>query len=715
MSVISVRVPLYLNKRLDYLWPYDDVPAQKGQWVEVEVAKKKVNALIDEVKEQSSFKKLKPAQKIEHPILAEDTFAFYKWVASYNLAFPGEAVRAALSAGHILEKPEPAKVFCLQESGLKNIKQTAARQKVISLLQEGYMYETQVALADAAGVSSAVVKGLLDAAAIVEKPKEEVNLTYQLKGDLHLSAEQQQAVDEVAPYIEQHKHQGFLLDGVTGSGKTEVYFKLIEEAFKTRPTGQLLLLVPEISLTPQLLKRFEERFGEAAYIWHSETALGARRRLWWRLAEGKPTVVIGARSALFLPFTDLSLIVVDEEHDSSFKQDDNFRYHGRDMAVVRAHLASCPILLGSATPSLETWQNTLVGKFKHLVLKNRHAGAQMPDVQIVDMKRQGPKEKHKFLSPTLVQEIEKRIDNNEQSLLFLNRRGFAPLYLCQDCGHQFACPSCSVNLVMHGHRLKCHHCGYEEAVPEACPSCESEKLIAFGPGTRRVYQEVQEHFPHARIEIVDRDAVTTAGQMKDIVEKMQNGEIDVLIGTQMIAKGLHFPKLTLVGVVSADMGLAQDDIRATERTFQLLTQVAGRSGRSQKGEVILQTFNPDTELFDALAKLDRDAFYDLELASRARGQNPPFGRLIALILSGEQEQAVHQAGKILAQSFPMAEGFRLLGPVPAPLFKINNQFRYRLLIKSIQPAQKQVHNWLATVQLPKSVRVTIDVDPQSFF
>lgn len=687
-----------------------DKPAQIGQWVEIEVGKKKVHGLIDEVDVESAYKKLKPAIAVDYPLLSGDSYQFYKWVASYNLAFPGEGVRAALTSGHLLERPDPDVCFKLADETV--VKQTEARKKVFAVVDKG-TFTSQKALADAAGVSTAVVKGLLDAGALGTEVLPDPE--YRLKEEIHLSEEQASAVDEVAAYLEQDVHQGFLLDGVTGSGKTEVYFSLIEKEMALNPNAQILILVPEISLTPQLLRRFEERFGEKAGVWHSETAQGARKRLWWRLAEGKPAVVIGARSALFLPYMNLKLLIVDEEHDGSFKQEDNFRYHGRDMAVVRASLAKCPIVLGSATPSLETWQNALTSRFKHLVLRNRHAGAQMPDVTVVDLKYQGPKTKDRFLSPTLIKAMEDNLENEEQTLLFLNRRGFAPLYLCKDCGHQFACPSCSVNLVMHGHRLKCHHCGFEEPVPESCPNCESDQMLAYGPGTRRVYQEVQQEFPDARIALVDRDSVSTAAQMKEIVEQMQNGEIDILIGTQMIAKGLHFPKLTLVGIVSADMGLAQDDIRATERTFQLLTQVAGRSGRSQAGRVVLQTHNPESDLFQALAKLDRDSFYDLELASRARGQNPPFGRLVALILSGDNEEMVHMAARRLAQEFPQGDGLRLLGPVPAPLFKLNNQYRYRMLIKSLKPAQQQVYKWLKSAQVPKGLRITIDVDPQSFF
>lgn len=709
--IVRIAVPLYLPKLLDYVWAGKIAP-QVGDWVDVEVAKKKVNGLVMEIADAAETdKKLKPASPVKNiqPLSAAGV-DFFRWASRYNMVFPGEPVRACLMAGKIPPAPEPEQELVL--TGHAPAQLTAARRKVLSAATQPA--QTIAELARRAEVSAAVVSGLIQANALVWQNR--TPQKYPQPHPLHLNPQQERAAHAVSAAMQSRSFQPFLLDGVTGSGKTEVYFSVIEDLLK-QPDGQVLVLVPEISLTPQLVKRFTRRFGFAPAVWHSAQTPAQKRHTWWGAHTGKTRVVIGARSALFLPFQDLRLLVVDEEHDPSYKQEEGFRYHGRDMAIVRARLMQCPVLLASATPSLETWQNSLAGRFHKLELTQRHGHAQLPDIRILDM-TQSPPASDKFLSPTLLDAVGKKLLAGEQALLFLNRRGFAPLLICRQCGWRADCPSCDASLVVHGAHMACHHCGFEEPLREACPQCRSEdKLFPFGPGTRKLKQEVLEAFPAARIAVVDRDSVTTPAQMREVVEAMEKQHLDILIGTQMITKGHHFPNLTLVGVVDADLGLAHGDLRAAERTFQLLTQVAGRAGRAEKpGQVWLQTHSPEHPLFAALKAMDRDAFFGLELKVRQRGGYPPFGRLLALILSGETEQDVRHAGSKLVQNFPHKPGLKILGPAPAPLARLRDRWRYRLLLHSTaeQPLHAAVKDWLSHVPLPKGVRVDIDVDPQSF-
>ncbi|MBI1363214.1 MAG: primosomal protein N' [Proteobacteria bacterium] len=711
MTVVRVTVPLFLPKALDYALE-EGAQGVLNRFVEVPVGKKKVHGLVTELPESSPFDKLKTATLLDAPAVSAQTSQFYHWVARYTLSYPGESLRAALPGGYVPEPVVPDTGYL--PTGKMPEKMTDTRKKVLDTSAECGEALTQAELARRAGVSPAVVKGLAEQGCLRAVPILDAEPVLSPAQVPTLSAAQKAAADAVAAAMTGRTFTPFLLDGVTGSGKTEVYFDVLAEQL-AQSDGQSLILVPEIALTPQWLDRFEKRFGFRPDVWHSSIADGARRKTWWRVLEGKARVVIGARSALFLPFADLRLVVVDEEHDSSYKQEEVFRYHGRDMAIVRARLANCPVVLASATPSLESWNNTAEGRYTLLHLPERHGDAQLPAVRMIDL-RQSKTGADAYLSPTLLAAIEDRLAKGEQTLLFLNRRGYAPLLICRGCGHRFNCPSCDASLVVHGARLTCHHCGFTEHTPETCPSCDSPSLHAFGPGTRKVIQEVLQHFPHARAAVADRDSVQSDADMADIVTRMEQGALDILIGTQMIAKGHHFPNLTLVGVIDADMGLAHGDLRAAERTFQLLTQVAGRAGRAEKpGEVLLQTYNPEHPLFAALKTFDRDAFYALELKSRKGGGFPPFGRLTALILSGPREGEVITCGQHLARQFPQADGLRLLGPAPAPIARVRDKYRYRLLVRSSQPAHALVKHWLESTPVPKGVRIDIDVDPQSFY
>ncbi len=534
---------------------------------------------------------------------------------------------------------------------------------------------------------------------------------------LTFSKAQQKAIDALT----EETQKGFgvsLLDGVTGSGKTEVYFEIMAQVLQK--TGQILVLLPEIILTSAWLDRFEKRFGVRPAVWHSSMTVKQRRDTWQAVMSGEARVLVGARSALFLPFLNLKLIVVDEEHDSSFKQEEGVLYHARDMAIVRARIADCPIVLASATPSVETYCNALSGRYKHVTLPERYAHASLPNIQIVDM-RQKEKGPVRFVSPVLSERLKETLDKKEQALLFLNRRGYAPLILCRACGERIKCPYCSAWLVEHRKKgyMQCHHCGYTKPIPTCCPTCqETDSLISCGPGVERVYEEVQELFPTARLEMITSETVSNPKEFQGVLERVSQGETDILIGTQILAKGHHFANLTLVGVIDADMGLAGGDLRAGERTFQLLHQVMGRAGREQKqGLAILQSYHPENMIIQALKENDRDRFLKEEIASRQLLTMPPFGKLASLIVSGKDQEKTYQTAKEIARQSPFMTGLDVLGPVPAPLSLLRGKYRYRLLVKADKSLKLQpiLVAWLKKVVIPSSVELRLDIDPYSFF
>ena len=509
-----------------------------------------------------------------------------------------------------------------------------------------------------------------------------------------------------------------LLDGVTGSGKTEVYFEEIAHVLEQKK--QVLVLLPEIILTTAWLKRFESRFGVPPALWHSALTPKQRRDTWEAIRNGSAQVLVGARSALFLPFSDLGLIVVDEEHDSSFKQEEGVLYQARDMAIVRAKIADCPIILASATPSLETYVHAMEGHYLHLQLPERYAGAELPETHIVDM-RQKEKGPVRFISKELEKALAERLSHHEQSLLFLNRRGYAPLMLCRACGYRLQCPHCSAWLVEHKETrsLQCHHCTYTIPIPNVCPCChEKGTLVACGPGVERIAEEVATLFPNAHTAQITSDTLTHPRDFETLMEQIEAGNIDILIGTQVLAKGHHFPNLTLVGVIDADMGLAGGDLRAGERTFQLLQQVMGRAGREEKkGLALLQSYNPDNVIINALSQNERTRFLTEEMTTRKLLHMPPFGRLASIIVSGKNQLTTWQTIQNLVIKAPQQNGIEILGPVVAPIAKLRGKFRYRLLLKAPKETkiQNYLHFWLDRIKIPASVEMRIDIDPYSFF
>lgn len=532
-----------------------------------------------------------------------------------------------------------------------------------------------------------------------------------------LSPDQKAAADGLVDKVRAHAFSATLLDGVPGAGKTEVYFEAIAAAVAAR--RQVLVLLPEIALTAQWLKRFEDRFGAPPAAWHSGLTSLERRETWRAIAEGRVSVVVGARSALFLPFAELGLIVVDEEHDGSFKQDDGVIYNARDMAVVRARLASAPIVLASATPSLESVVNVQTGRYGEVQLPGRHGGHQLAALSAVDLRRDPPT-RGRWLSPPVVDAMKATLAAGEQTLLFLNRRGYAPITLCRACGHGLECPQCSAWLVEHRFRraLVCHHCGHAEAPAQACKHCGAvDQFVACGPGVERLAEEAAELFPEARLELFTSDSLMNRVEAEAAVERMINGEIDILIGTQMAAKGHHFPNLTLVAVIDADLGLNGGDLRAAERTFQLLYQVAGRAGRDGRpGRALIQTHNPDHAVMQALVSGDRDRFVEVELADREAAAMPPYGRLASLIVSGPDPAAVDNVCAALARRAPHRDGVTVLGPSVAPMALLRGRHRRRFLLKTSRDiaVQPLLHAWLEQIGLPNSVRLQVDVDPYSF-
>jgi primosomal protein N' (replication factor Y) len=642
---------------------------------------------------------------------------FVDWVAAYTLAPPGEVMAMALRV--VAPGFSPSTTGWRRAAPLPEARITEARQKVLDALGAKEPRAGRE-LALAAGVGAGVVRGMADAGLLVPAVLPLAS-PFAIPDPEHpgevLSLDQVAAAASLRQAVATGEFSVTLLDGVTGSGKTEVYLEAVAECL--RRGRQALVLLPEIALSSQWLERFERRFGVAPAVWHSDLTSRVRRTTWRAVAEGAAPVVVGARSALFLPFPDLGLVVVDEEHETAFKQEEGVVYHARDMAVVRARFCAAPAVLVSATPSLETLANVEAGRYRRLTLPTRHGGAALPAVAAIDM-RTTPPSRGRFLAPPLVAAIRDTLERGEQAMLFLNRRGYAPLTLCRHCGHRMQCPNCTAWLVEHRVRrtLQCHHCGHTVPIPEECPACgAAHSLVPVGPGVERITEEATTLFPKARRLVMASDTIAgplaAAGAARAIAAR----EVDLIIGTQIVAKGWHFPHLTLVGVVDADLGLAGGDLRAAERTVQLLHQVAGRAGRAEApGRVLLQTFSPEHPVMQALMEGDLAAFMAREAAQRRPGHWPPYGRLAALIVSADAAPAADALARDLGRAAPTGAGIEVLGPAPAPLAILRGRHRRRLLLKTHRDVAVQpiLRNWLAKVPVPRGTRVDVDVDPVSF-
>tara|TARA_R110002050_G_scaffold847_7_gene6032 strand:+ start:1745 stop:3727 length:1983 start_codon:yes stop_codon:yes gene_type:complete len=533
-----------------------------------------------------------------------------------------------------------------------------------------------------------------------------------------LEGEQKNAAAHLSKAVSAKKFAPILLEGVTGSGKTEVYFKAMETCLNQNQ--QTLILLPEISLSTQWLNRFKKRFGFDPIVWHSDITKAQKRNAWQAIIQNKAPVVVGARSALFTPFDNLGLIIIDEEHDSSFKQESQVIYNARDMAIKRASLGNCPVILSSATPCVETLYNVESGKYDFLFLPNRHGKAQVPAVSLIDMREEDLKIGSSWLSNTLIEEMKITVAKDNQTLLFMNRRGYAPLALCRACGHRLQCPSCSSWLVYHkqSNQVQCHHCDFHYTLPNTCENCdESNSFILYGPGVERIAEELAEKLPGVPYEIISSDLLTTPKKMREAFDRIEQGKVKIVIGTQIMAKGHHFPNLTLVGVLDADLGLVGGDLRAAERTFQLLHQVSGRAGRAeQPGKVLLQTYSPNNEMMQILQQQNYKAFVEIEKQNRQEIGLPPYGHLGAIIISARSTDAGELFCRKLSQSIPKHDSISVFGPSPAPMFQLKGWYRWRFLIKGSKSdkIQPYIDSWVSKIQVPSTLKMQIDIDPYSF-
>lgn len=715
--IAQVLLPLPLAEAFDYAAP-EGLRLEVGDQVVVPLGPRLIRGVVTDLRDAAGGNRaLKAVEaRLDDPPVPARTLAFIEWAARYAADSAGRPLAMALRG---LGVARPAPQRRLVATGITPEKVTLARRRV---LEAAVMPMSAADLARAAGVSPGVLGPLVACGALAESWVE-ANRSFAPpdpeRPAAPLNSSQAAAAKALGELIKQGEFAVALLDGVTGSGKTEVYLQAVAVALRQAPTVQVLVLLPEIALTAQALERFERRFGAAPAEWHSGVAPAMRRRVWEAVATGEARIVVGARSALFLPFADLGLIVVDEEHDGAFKQEDGFIYHARDLAVARAKIEECPVVLASATPSLETLWNAQTGRYRWLKLEDRHGAAVMPEVTLVDL-RQTPPEPASWLAPPLVEALSQTLAGGEQCLLFLNRRGYAPLVLCRTCGERLKAPDTDSWLVEHRYsgRLVCHLTGYSIPRPRLCPHCQAEdSLVSVGPGVERIAEEVARRFPDARIAIFSSDTAGGAAEARSLIESMTAGEIDILIATQAAAKGHDFPNLTLVGVVDADLGMRGGDLRAAERTFQLLTQVSGRAGRRERpGRALIQTWNPDHPVMQAFAVGDRDAFAELELAERRAAGLPPFSRLAAVIVSGGDGAILERFCRSMAEVAPNADGVDVFGPADAPLGLIRGRRRKRFLVRAERSVDLAAYMlaWRARVKPPGSVRLAIDIDPYNF-
>ncbi|MDO8983113.1 primosomal protein N' [Cypionkella sp.] len=720
-DLVGVLTTEPLGRMLDYKAP--EGGCGDGDFVEVPLGPRKVIGVVwgkgegkfDPARIRAVYRVLDAA-----PMRAE-LRSFLTRAAEYTLTPMAAMLRLATRAPGLGDPPSMKKTYALGPV-IPN-QMTEARFRVVEALRRfGSAPVTLGELAEEAACGPAVVKGLVKLGVVLEQdaPRDLPYPALNPVTNTRLAGDQVVAGDALVALVAQGGYSGTLLKGVTGSGKTEVYLEAVAECL--RKGRQALVLLPEISLTADFLTRVQARFGARPAEWHSGVTMTERRRLWRMVGQGEASFIVGARSALFLPFRDLGLIVVDEEHDTSYKQEEGVFYNARDMAVLRAAIVGAPIVLASATPCLETWANVEAGKYGRLDLGARFGVAELPDMQAIDMRAQ-KLASNTWISPKLAAEVKVRIARKEQSLLFLNRRGFAPITLCRACGHQVGCDDCDARMVEHRFlkRLQCHQCGATKPIPTECPACKVEgKMAPVGPGVERLAEEVVALFPEARVAVLSSDLFGSARALKEQIVAIAEGAADIIIGTQIVAKGHNFPLLTLVGVIDADLGLQGSDLRAAERTFQLMRQVAGRAGRADKpGTALLQTFQPEHPVIRAILGGDEEAFWRAEATERRMAGVPPYGRMAGIILSSPDVAQVFDFGAELARrDEPLRKvGAQVYGPAPAPVARVRGRHRVRLLIKAEKtaPLQAAIAEWVGQFKLPNNLRLSIDIDPQSFY
>ena len=716
--IAQVLLPLPLPEAFDYAEP-DGMDLQLGEHVLAPLGPRQIAGVVVGLRDGAGVNRPLKALlgRYEIPFLPAGSLAFIDWAARYAVESPGLPLHMTMRGARApLAKPTRR----LVRTELEPARLTPAREKALEALAQGAASAAE--LARLAGVSAGVIKGLVDEgvlSVLIERPDRPFAQPDPDKASTPLNDSQAAAADVLKSMLAEGGFQAALLDGVTGSGKTEVYLEAAAEVLRRDPVAQVLVLLPEIALTQAVLARLEARFGARPAEWHSAIAPPERRRVWDEVIAGRCRIVVGARSALFLPFQHLKLVVVDEEHDGSFKQGEGFIYHARDLAVARAKIENALVVLASATPSLESLWNAETGRYRWLKLKGRHGVAELPEVGLIDM-RETPPERDNWLSPPLVRAMVDTLGRGEQVLLFLNRRGYAPLVLCRSCGQKMTAPDTDSWLVEHRYtgRLVCHLTGFSMLKPTACPHCgAADSLVSIGPGVERVEEEARRLFPDAEIAVFSSDTVMDAEGARDLVARMEAGEIDILVATQAAAKGHNFPNLTLVGVVDADLGLRGGDLRAAERTYQLLAQATGRAGRADRpGRALLQTYAPDHAVMQALKAQDRDGFVAVEMSERQLAGLPPYGRLAAVIAAGPDAEVLETYVRALAAAVPNAEGIEVYGPADAPQALVRGRRRKRFLVRADRNVDLQAFMaaWRARVRVPNSVRMTVDMDPYSF-
>ena len=721
---VPVLIPVALDQTYDYLIP-EGLEVAPGDFVLVPFgAQTRLGVVWDRVlgaQPDTPPKKMKAlVERLDVPALPELSRRFAEWIARYTLAPAGMVVRMMMGASSAFEPVKPRFGVVIADASAAPPRLTPARKRALEIAADG-LPRVKSGLAAEATCSSGVIDGLIEAGLLVEVviPERRYPVPRWDHSENQFTDAQAQAVELLRASVDSNAYSVTLLDGVTGSGKTEVYFEAVARALAGG--RQVMIMLQEIALTSQFMNRFQKRFGAPPVEWHSALSAGERGRVWKAAATGEARVVVGARSALFLPYQDLGLIIVDEEHDPGFKQDDRVHYQARDMAVVRGSLGKFPVLLASATPSIESHVNARTQRYRHVVLPGRFSGVEMPEVSAIDMRREPP-ERGKWLAESMATAVQETLQKGQQALLFLNRRGYAPLTLCRSCGHRMECPQCTAWLVEHRFkkRLNCHHCGFTLPLPEKCPKCAGEgALVACGPGVERIAEEVALRFPDAKLAILSSDLVPGLTEMREVIRGIEAGESNLIIGTQIVAKGHNFPDLCLVGVVDGDLGLAQGaDPRAGERTFQLLHQVTGRAGRASiKGRGLVQTYNPDHPVMEAIIKGDREMFLEREIRQRQMGTLPPYGRLAALIISARDARLAEQFAREVARRAPLADRIDVLGPAEAPVAVVRGRYRWRLLVRAPREIDIQAYlrAWMSFLpEVKGDLRLVVDVDPYSF-
>ena len=724
-AIVKVLIPNVVNSGYDYRLTDD---ADIGTFVQCTVMNRPYIGVVYGFGDSGlPPEKIKNVTKVLKSGLSIQDLQWVQKMSEWTLMSPGAVLRLILNVPDAFSEPKLEQLYSVN-TDLVEIKMTEKRQMVLDAFDMNDNEPMSVSdIQNIAKVGASVINSLISKNVLMPVSARSKEKSWEYKyvdcGDIKLNTEQQAAAEEIGRDIDTGDFSVTLLDGITGSGKTQVYF---DAAWRAYSKGKsVLLMMPEISLTTQFIKRFEKRFGAPSVVWHSNLTAARRRDIWRGVLNGKIKMLVGTRSALFLPWKNLGLIVVDEEHDSSYKQEDMGNYHGRDMAVLRAKISGFPVILASATPSEETLRNVEIGRYKRLVLKSRFGGATLPTIKTIDLREDKPveyiiddKSNSGFLSPTLCNEISDNLSKHQQVMLFINRRGFSPIVQCKKCGWVATCPDCSAGMTYHKKlgKLLCHICGRVAQLPPKCPDCGNDVSMR-GAGLEKIEEEVKAKFPSVKTALVSSDTMMSRQSLERLVNQMETGEIDVVIGTQILAKGHHFPNLTLVGVVDSDMGLFGTDFRAAERTFQQLFQVAGRAGRGDiPGRVFLQTYQPEHPVLNAICSGTRDEFLRADMNARRAAKMPPFGQLIALVVEGQKENVLKQFCDNLLAVAPNVNGAKIMGPIMAQVYQVRNWFRMRFLIAGDVKANLQpvVKAWLSRVKVPANIRIKIDVNPQNF-